>query len=126
MAASHIALLFLVSIIAEHRTYGNVEKRNVNGELSPVQTADQHVQDLCDQVKHLFVEKSKLNPTMFKAISFREQIADGAYHFVKVDLGGGQFAHLRIFEPLPIPGETLNLDGFRLLKTSNDPIEYFS
>ncbi|XP_071989648.1 cystatin-B-like [Engystomops pustulosus] len=123
MATSHIALLFLVSVIAEHRTYG--EKNQLPGSLGPELPATEHVQDLCDEVKHQFLEQSNVKVEFFEASRYRKQIVSGTNYFVKVRIAWGQYVHLRIYEPLPITKNKPRLDAFLLEKRRNDPINYF-
>ncbi|XP_071989647.1 cystatin-B-like [Engystomops pustulosus] len=123
MAASHIALLFLVSFTAEHRTYG--EKNQLPGSLGPELPATEHVQDLCDEVKLEFLEQSKIKVKIFEAVVYKTQIVSGKNYFVKVKIAKGQYVHLRIYEPLPFNGKTPVLHAYQLQKKLSDPIVYF-
>ncbi|XP_071989363.1 cystatin-A1-like isoform X2 [Engystomops pustulosus] len=119
MAGAHFALLFLLAIIAEHRTYGQLP-----GGQSPEKPRDKEVQDICDSVKAQFMEQSKVNTSIFYVVSYKTQVVAGINYFVKVWLGGIQYAHLRIYKPLPYTGLKPSLDGFQLGKRRRDPIDY--
>ncbi|XP_071989371.1 cystatin-A2-like [Engystomops pustulosus] len=95
------------------------------GRVGAEQAADQEVQDLVDSIKAEFLENSGVNAETFVAVSYKTQYINGTNYFVKVGLGGGQFAHLKIYEPLPHTGMKPSLCGFLLEKKKEDCIEYF-
>ena len=43
----------------------------------------------------------------------------------QVDVGNGEFIHLRIYQTLPHAGQTLHLDGIQTGKTEKDELVYF-
>ncbi|XP_071989364.1 cystatin-A1-like [Engystomops pustulosus] len=127
MAASHIALLFLLAIIPGHCTYGQEEPFLFVGGLGPEMPANPEVQALCALVKTQFLEQSKVNAIDYQAISYRVQLVNGLNFFVKVWLGGEDYAHLRIYEPFTFSGLLKpGLSAFLLHQTKDDPIDYFS
>ncbi|XP_044141805.1 cystatin-B-like [Bufo gargarizans] len=95
------------------------------GGVGAEEPANPEVQALCDVVKPEFQVKSGVNAAKFKAVSFKSQTVAGRNFFVKVDLGGGQFCHVRIFEPMPHTGEKASLSGFKLGKKKEDALGYF-
>ncbi|XP_040278790.1 cystatin-B-like [Bufo bufo] len=95
------------------------------GGVGAEERANPQVQALCDLVKPEFQAKSGVNAAKFKAVSFKSQTVAGRNYFVKVDLGGGQFCHLRIYEPLPHTGEKATLSNFKLGKKKEDALSHF-
>ncbi|XP_044140075.1 cystatin-B-like [Bufo gargarizans] len=95
------------------------------GGVGKEKPATPEIQELCDSVKHQFEVKSGVNAVIFKAISFKTQIVAGMMYYVKVDVGGGQFCHLKIFKPLPHTEEKASLSGYQCGKKKEDPISYF-
>ncbi|XP_040278788.1 cystatin-B-like [Bufo bufo] len=100
-------------------------KGHLVGGVGKEKPANPEIQELCDLVKHEFEVKSGLNAAKFKAVSFKSQVVAGTIYFVKVDVGGDQFCHLRIFKPLPYTGEKATLSDFQCGKKKDDPIGYF-
>ena len=43
----------------------------------------------------------------------------------QVDVGGGKYVHLRVYQPLPHTGLPPELSGIQLNKTADDEITYF-
>jgi cystatin-A/B len=44
---------------------------------------------------------------------------------IQVDVGGGKFVHLRVYQPLPHTGKPAELSDMQLNKTADDEITYF-
>ncbi|XP_040278789.1 cystatin-A1-like [Bufo bufo] len=109
------AELALIMDSSGHRVGGLGEEKPTNPEI----------QALCDSVKHDFEQKSGVNAAKFMVISFKSQVVAGIFYFVKVDLGGGQFCHLKILEPLPHTGEKATLSGFKCGLKKEEPICHF-
>ncbi|XP_071989366.1 cystatin-B-like [Engystomops pustulosus] len=122
MATSHIALLFLVFVIAEHRTYGGTDPPPEA--LSPEFPAAAYVKSLAKGVRPQFEKLSNIEVRMFDAITYRTEIRDGKTYFVKVNIDEDHYSHLRIYDPRPLPGKEPKLAGFMLNKTRWDPISY--
>ena len=88
--------------------------------------ADQHLISLRSfQVRQAAEDQAGKKFEEFEAKSFKSQVVAGVNYFVKVDVGGGKFVHLRIYQPLPHTGEPPKLDGIQLNKTADDEITYF-
>ncbi|KAJ6652315.1 hypothetical protein lerEdw1_012725 [Lerista edwardsae] len=97
------------------------------GGLSPTRPATAAVQAIANQVKsQLESQEDRAFPT-FRAVEFRTQVVAGTNFFIKVQYGDGRsdFAHLRVFEALPINGGQVQLQGCQLGHTRTDPIAYF-
>nr|XP_020455589.1 cystatin-B-like [Monopterus albus] len=95
------------------------------GGLSASKPADEEIQKLCDSVKSLAEAKSGKNYGVFNAISYTSQIVAGTNYFVKVNIGGDGYIHLRIYKKLPCYGGDLELTAIQEPKTLHDPIVYF-
>ncbi len=45
--------------------------------------------------------------------------------YFQVDVGGGKYVHLRVYQPLPHTGKPAELAGIEEDKTADDEIKYF-
>ncbi|XP_071989372.1 cystatin-A-like [Engystomops pustulosus] len=111
--------------MAQIRECGVQRPPVMEGGLGAENTADPEVQELVDAIKPEFLKKSGINATKFKATKYKTQVVAGTNYFVKVDVGGGQFVHLRIFKPLPHTGEKPSLSLYQVGKTKQEPIGFF-
>jgi len=50
------------------------------------------------------------------------QVVAGVNYFVKIDVGGGQYIHARIYKDLQ---QNLTLNSVQTGKSLGDPIQYF-
>ncbi|KAM4702407.1 cystatin-A-like [Discoglossus pictus] len=102
-----------------------MNKMPMCGGLGDSKPATPEVQEICDKVKEEFFQKSGKNCTVYEAIEYKTQCVAGTNFFVKVRLGGQEFAHLRIFKCLPHAGETLTLSSYQVDKAKKDDIVHF-
>ncbi|CAE8591676.1 unnamed protein product [Polarella glacialis] len=118
-----VAVLVASFAGSQQRTAG--QSSPMPGGISGGQDATPEVQALCDKVKSdavaaLASKDSNLEVTEFKAISFATQVVAGINYVVKLEIGAGKYAHLCIFEPLPLPGNgPARLTGVRLAEDSD-------
>ena len=97
----------------------------IDGGISDVQPATIETQKLVNLVRQAAEDKAGQKFDMFLATLFKSQVVTGMNYFVKVDVGGGKFVHLRVYEPLSFIGEPPKLIGIQLNKTAADEITYF-
>ncbi|XP_016136124.1 cystatin-B-like [Sinocyclocheilus grahami] len=95
------------------------------GGPSQVKQATPEVQKICDEIKHHAEEKAAKKFAVFIAKSFTTQVVAGTNYFIKVNVGGDEFVHLRVHKSLPHSGEKLQLHSIQTSKTQQDLIEYF-
>eukprot|EP00418_Pyrodinium_bahamense_P066227 CAMPEP_0179101504 /NCGR_PEP_ID=MMETSP0796-20121207/46933_1 /TAXON_ID=73915 /ORGANISM="Pyrodinium bahamense, Strain pbaha01" /LENGTH=183 /DNA_ID=CAMNT_0020799355 /DNA_START=64 /DNA_END=615 /DNA_ORIENTATION=+ len=100
------------------------------GGLGSSRPADDHVQELCNALRD--DAQSQLQGaggwngvfSKFQAVSVSKQVVAGMNYFVKVDVGDGQFVHLRIYEALPVKNAKPKLEAVKLV-SENATLSYF-
>ncbi|XP_060622979.2 cystatin-B-like [Anolis sagrei] len=99
----------------------------IPGGLSTLKPATSETQAIVDQVKTQLEAKTNQRYTIFEAVCYCSQVVAGTNYFVKVRVGPEErdFVHLRIFKALPVYGGQVELAGFQLGKTREEPINYF-
>nr|XP_060616887.1 cystatin-A-like [Anolis sagrei ordinatus] len=94
------------------------------GGLSETKPAIPEIQEIVDEIKGEIEQKENKKYSIFKAIEFKTQLVAGTNYFIKVDVGQGEYIHLRVFKPLPQSGEKISLNCYETGKTANDPVTY--
>lgn len=77
------------------------------------------------QVKSQLEEKENQKFPVFKAVSYKSQVVAGTNLFIKVDVGGENFVHLRVFKSLPHENKPLTLSAYQTNKAKHDELTYF-
>ncbi|XP_042560384.1 cystatin-B-like [Clupea harengus] len=77
------------------------------------------------QVKAAVDEKVGKNYYSYTAKKYKSQIVAGTNYFIKVHVGGDDYIHIRVFDPLPVYGNKKELGGVQTNKTESDEIVYF-
>ncbi|KAM9333333.1 cystatin-B-like [Pholidichthys leucotaenia] len=95
------------------------------GGTGAMEEADAEVQEICDKVRHEVVEKTGKNFVDFIAKRYKTQLVNGTNYFVKVQVGGDEYIHLRIHKALPCNGGAVTLAGVQESKTQGDAVDYF-
>ncbi|XP_066478684.1 cystatin-B-like [Tiliqua scincoides] len=97
------------------------------GGLSPTQPATAAVQAITDQVRSQLESRENQTFAILWAIEYRTQVVAGNNYFIKVQYGDGthSYAHLRVFQALPVNGGQVELQGCQLRHTRTDPLTYF-
>ncbi|XP_053160487.1 cystatin-A5-like isoform X3 [Hemicordylus capensis] len=98
----------------------------VVGGWSPPQPATPKVQVITQQVKpQLESQDGRASPfILFIAVLYRSQVVSGTNYLIKVRCGYGakDYAHLLVFEALPVSGGQAVLQGYQLGRTRSDPL----
>lgn len=89
------------------------------------EVATEEVQTLIEKVLHVAQEKSGKKFAMFQAVSYKSQVVAGTNYFVKVNVGDGEFVHLRIYQKLPCYGGDAELSAMQHSMTEDQEIVYF-
>lgn len=97
----------------------------VCGGTSELKQADENVQKICDQVKGEAENKAGTKFSQFVAKSYKTQVVAGTNYFIKVDVGDGNFVHLRVYQTLPHAGSTLELSAIKTGMKEDDALQYF-
>uniref|UniRef100_A0A9J8D7T6 Cystatin-B n=1 Tax=Cyprinus carpio carpio TaxID=630221 RepID=A0A9J8D7T6_CYPCA len=116
-----VKLFFLIN----PRLFRTYAMATLIGGPSAVMQATPEVQKICDEIKHHAETKAGKKFAVFVAKSFTTQVVAGTNYFIKVNVGGDEFVHLRVHKSLPHTGQKLHLESIQTLKTQQDLIEYF-
>ncbi|XP_064412922.1 leukocyte cysteine proteinase inhibitor 1-like [Latimeria chalumnae] len=95
------------------------------GGLLEKKPADPEVQALCDQVKATAEKMAGKTFKIFDAKYYKTQFVAGTNYFIKVYVGGTEYAHLRVFESLPHFPEPVSLITIQVPKSEQDELVYF-
>ncbi|KAM9038234.1 cystatin-A [Sarcophilus harrisii] len=97
----------------------------MTGGLSEAKSATPEIQELVDEIKPTFEGKNNKKYEEFKAVSYKSQVVAGVMYYVKVCLGNDEYAHLKIYRPLPHTEKPIELVDFQMGKTEDDEVTYF-
>nr|XP_034953315.1 cystatin-A-like [Zootoca vivipara]XP_034953316.1 cystatin-A-like [Zootoca vivipara] len=95
------------------------------GGLTDASPSTPDVQQLADKMKSQIEQKENKVYTVFTAVEYKTQVVAGTNYFIKVDVGQGEYLHLRVFQPLPHKNEVPSLTAYQAGKTASDPLNYF-
>ncbi|KAM9319607.1 cystatin-B-like [Gastrophryne carolinensis] len=95
------------------------------GGLGDIKAADDEAQSICDQFKVEVEQKCGQNFGTFVAVEYKTQLVAGTNFFIKVHIGGEEYAHLRVYKKLPCYQSEMSLTAFQLGKTRHDDIVHF-
>ncbi|XP_060054753.1 cystatin-B [Erinaceus europaeus] len=95
------------------------------GGTSDTRPATEETQALADQVKAQLEEKENKKFGMFKATEFKTQLVAGTNYFIKVQVGGEEFLHLRVFQSLPHENKPPALHSYQMGKARHEELTYF-
>ncbi|XP_066472205.1 cystatin-B-like [Tiliqua scincoides] len=95
------------------------------GGTSEAKPATPDIQELADLVKPQIEQKENKSYPTFKAVEYKTQVVAGTNYFIKVDVGQGEYMHLRVLQPLPHLKEQPSLSDYQTGKKESDPLNYF-
>ncbi|XP_069801085.1 cystatin-A1-like [Dendropsophus ebraccatus] len=100
-----------------------MESKVLLGGMGAEKPAIPEIQAVCDSVKTEFLKRCGVNAAKFEAVKYRQQVVAGMNYLVKVWLGGDEYCHVLIHEPLPCTGEKPSLGRYQLGKTEQDAMD---
>jgi len=83
------------------------------------------VRSLCETLKSDLESRSGRTFSIFNPVEVASQVVAGTNYFVKIDVGEGEYVHVRIFQPLACNGTEPSLHNFQLGKAKDDKLEHF-
>jgi len=95
------------------------------GGQSGVKQADEEVNKICEEIKAAAGEKCGKQFETFTAISYKTQVVAGTNYFIKINVGGEEHIHVRVFQALPHTGAALSVHSVQQGKTVDEDIAYF-
>ncbi|XP_046855596.1 cystatin-B-like [Xenia sp. Carnegie-2017] len=120
--------LFLACSIVSFVT-ANISLPQIVGGYGPVLPAGAKIQKLINQVRSDAEREAEREVgekfSVYVAEKYRVQSVAGTNYLIKVYVGGGKYAHLLVFEPLQYPKKPPVLNGIKLNKKYDDPLEVF-
>ncbi|XP_021045470.1 stefin-2-like [Mus pahari] len=94
------------------------------GGLSEARPATPEIQEIANKVRPLLEEKTNEKYEKFEAVEYKSQVVQGQNYFIKMDVGHGQFLHIKLFIGIS-KEDDWELDGYQTDKTKNDELTYF-
>ena len=87
-----------------------------------MQAADAKIQEVADKVRPTLEKESGQVFQEYKAETFCSQVVAGLNYFIKVNVGGGKYVHLRVYQDLQ---QNVQLAGYQLDKEKDSSLTYF-
>eukprot|EP00992_Anisonema_acinus_P000771 TRINITY_DN10277_c0_g2_i1.p2 TRINITY_DN10277_c0_g2~~TRINITY_DN10277_c0_g2_i1.p2 ORF type:complete len:122 (+),score=37.69 TRINITY_DN10277_c0_g2_i1:54-368(+) len=102
----------------------------VCGGVGAAQPVNEEVIAMCNDLKVSAQDKANASGwngvfTTFEPISYASQVVAGTNFFVKVKVSDTQYAHVRIFRPLPHTGAPAEVHSVQMGKSVDDEIVHF-
>lgn len=95
------------------------------GGTGDVRGPEESDQEIANQMRAAAEAMAGRSFPKFEVTAVRTQLVAGTNYFMKVDVGDGNFIHLRIYQTLPHAGSTLELSNMQDKKQVGDELEYF-
>ncbi|XP_015282882.1 PREDICTED: cystatin-A-like [Gekko japonicus] len=95
------------------------------GGLTAAKPATPEIQQLAEKVKPQLEARENKSYPVFTATEYRSQVVAGTNYFIKMDVGHGEYVHIRVFQALPCNNGDISLTGYQTGKTASDPLSYF-
>ncbi|XP_051005836.1 cystatin-A-like [Acomys russatus] len=97
----------------------------IPGGLSEARPATPEIQEIADKVKPQLEEETNEKFEKYEATEYKSQVVAGVNYYIKVDVGGGRYLHVKVFRGLPGQNEDLVLSGYQDNKSKDDELTYF-
>ncbi|XP_075811479.1 cystatin-A [Microtus pennsylvanicus] len=97
----------------------------IPGGLTEARPATPEIQEITDKIREKLEEKTNEKYEKFEATEYKSQVVAGTNYFIKVDVGNGNYIHVKVFQGLSGQDEDLVLSGYQTNKTKDDEITYF-
>ncbi|KAK7828016.1 hypothetical protein U0070_013642 [Myodes glareolus] len=96
----------------------------IPGGLTEAKPATPEVQEIVDKIREKLEEKTNEKYEKFEAVEYKTQVVAGVNYFIKVDVGNGNYLHVKVFQGLQ-GQDDLELSNYQTNKTKDDEITYF-
>ncbi|MGH0187979.1 UNVERIFIED_CONTAM: hypothetical protein FKN15_027538 [Acipenser sinensis] len=97
----------------------------IPGGFTEPRPATEEVQQICNAVKNKAEELAGKNFDKFAAKKSRTQVVAGTNYLIKVRVGGEEYVHLLVFQPLPYEGKPPVLTKILTNKHKDDDLVPF-
>ncbi|XP_051005839.1 stefin-3-like [Acomys russatus] len=94
------------------------------GGLSQARPATPEIQEIADKVRAQLEEKTNEKYEKYEAVEYKSQVVAGSNYFIKINVGGGRYLHVKVFRGLSGQNDDFELSGYQVNKTKDDELTY--
>ncbi|KAL2805009.1 cystatin-A [Daubentonia madagascariensis] len=97
----------------------------IPGGLTDAKPATPEIQEIANKVKSQLEEKTNETYEEFEAIEYKTQVVAGINYYIKVQVDGNHYVHIKVFQSLPGQNQDLVLSGYQTDKSKEDELTGF-